>query len=98
MTNNMYVVKNDLSGLSEGIYLFPTDKYASVKICDDLSRAGLHLEDFKLFRIGTFDNENLDCCILDNAELIPFDCRHLMEKKSELVEPKEVIENMADIR
>lgn len=81
-----YVVKNNLSELYDGIYLYPTDKFASVRIGEDFKKLGLNLNDHSLFSIGFFDTENSDeeCC---DKVLVPWDSRHLVETNNE-VDPK----------
>lgn len=83
MKLNKYVVKNNLSELYDGIYLYPTDRYACVRIGDDFKKIGLNLNDHSLYCIGSFDTETCDESIFDKI-LIPWDSRHLGETNNEV--------------
>lgn len=90
-----YVVKNILSELYDGIYLYPTDKYASVRIGDDFKRLGLNLNDHSLFCIGSFDTETgYEEC--SERILVPWDLRHLGESNNE-VDPKVVQKSLNSV-
>ena len=58
MKMNMYVVKNELNGLYEGISLLRTDAMAARTFSDMAAKSGMNQDDFKVYRIGEYDIEN----------------------------------------
>lgn len=58
MKMNMYVVRNELNGLYEGISLLRTDAMAVRTFGEMASKSGMNQDDFKVYRIGEYDIEN----------------------------------------
>lgn len=80
MKMNMYVTTNLLSGLSDGIFVYRTDKLASVEIAEMLVKGRrVSLDEFQLKRVGSFDNETCDVFPSANPEIITWDCRRMVE-------------------
>lgn len=80
MKMNKYVIKNEVSGIYDGIFLFKTDAMASRKVSFDLSKVDMFdMNDLRLYCTGTYDTETGDETIFDVKRLIPFDNRYLTE-------------------
>ena len=98
MKMNMYVTKNLLSGLSDGIFLYRTDKLASVEIAEMLVKGRrMVLEEFQLNRVGTFDNETNEVVPSASFDIIPWDCRRMVEPKID-APVKDVEENISQLQ
>lgn len=78
MVLNMYVTTNLLSGLSDGILCYKTDKLASIEIASVLHSRGADLSEFVLRNVGTFDNETMEINP-SKGEVISWDCRRFKE-------------------
>lgn len=78
MRLNMYVTTNILSGLSDGILCFKTDKLASVEVANALHSRGADLSEFVLKNVGWFDNETLEIEAL-SPSTVSWDCRRFAE-------------------
>ena len=60
MLLNMYITTNLLSGLSDGIMCYKTDRLASVEVANALHSTGRVLDEYILKNVGFFDNETLE--------------------------------------
>lgn len=78
MKLNMYVTTNILSGLTDGILCYRTDKLASIEIANVLHHRGADLSEYVLKNVGTFDNETM---VISPASpnVISWDCRRFAE-------------------
>ena len=86
MKHGVYAVRNILSGISSGLYLFPTDAVACVDLAVSLAPrqySASAQKDFinselQLFRVGSFDIETqaLESC---TPVLVPWDFRRMIE-------------------
>lgn len=83
MVLNMYVATNLLSGLSDGVWLYPTDKLASVELANALHSMGRDLNEYVLKCVGTFDNESLSICPFASPVVVSWDCRRFAEVKAD---------------
>ena len=83
MLLNMYVTTNLLSGLSDGIMCYKTDRLASVEIATALHSSGRDLGEFVLKNVGTFDNETLEITPSASSSVISWDCRRFVEANSD---------------
>lgn len=84
MKMNKYVVRNELSGICEGIYLFRTDALASRKVTADVNsvprnQRTFELKDLSILCIGEFDTESLSEVIYDTPRVVDFDNKFLVE-------------------
>lgn len=98
MKMNVYCVTNLLSGLSDGLFLYPTDRMASVEIAP-LMVHGRHvpLDEVVLNRIGTFDTSSR--ALVPDDEIIPieWDNRRLRESVMINKSPDEVVQSINSI-
>lgn len=85
MIQGLYAVKNVLSNIYSGLYLFPTDKAAAVELAINLAPPRYSTEDkrkfitseLELHRVGHFNVETGE--IMDrNTILIPWDFRRFI--------------------
>lgn len=77
MLMNCYVIRNRLSGLSEGILTYKTDDEASVEACEFLAKVRRRpIDEHDLLVVGTFDNETNEL-IPCNSHAIPWDKRRI---------------------
>lgn len=77
MLMNCYVIRNRLSGLSEGILTYKTDDEAAVEACEFLVKVRRRsIDEHDLLIVGTFDNETNDL-IPCNPHAIPWDKRRI---------------------
>lgn len=75
----MYSIYNVLSGLSDGIMTFRTDKVASVEIANLIVNARhQNLDEFILHNVGTYDNETEEIIPI-RPEVVEWDCRRFKE-------------------
>lgn len=58
-----FAVKNELTNMFDGIFIYPNDKSAAVDLASAFSRKAGGLDEYSLFRVGSFD--------LEDAELRP---------------------------
>lgn len=80
MKMNKYVVKNEIAGTYDGIFLFRTDAMASRKVSYDFSQIDMFdVKDLTLYCIGTYDTETGDECMFDTIRRVPFDTRFIAE-------------------
>lgn len=92
MTLNKYVVKNTLSGLTDGIYLYKTDAFASKKISGDFASLKFDLSDYVLYCIGTYDSETMiETC--SEPVLVPWNVRGLVESDA-TANPDDVLKDI----
>ena len=99
MKLNVYVLKNTLSNLyASGFELYPNDNYASVTVADILHESKKNLNDYQLFRIGTFDNETGHLSSDVSQTLINFDTRHIISTPMESVTENSVNEKISELR
>lgn len=96
MVLNMYITTNLLSGLSDGIMCYKTDKLASVEIANALHSTGRDLGEFVLKNVGTFDNETLEITLSACPFVVSWDCRRFAEVKTDAPIEK-VSADIADI-
>lgn len=92
MNLNKYVVKNTLSGLTDGIYLYKTDAFASKKISADFISLKFDLSDYSLYCIGTYDTETMSETCTDPV-LVPWNVRGLVESDA-TADPEEVLKDI----
>lgn len=86
MLHGMYSVKNVLSAIYSGIYLFPTDSMASVDLAVNLAPREYSVVDkqkfinseLQLYRVGSFDVETGKVVDMD-SRLVPWDFRRFIE-------------------
>lgn len=86
MLQGMYSVKNVLSNIYSGIYLFPTDSMAAVDLAVNLAPRQYSISDkqkfinseLELYRVGSFDVETGKVMDTD-SKLIPWDFRRFIE-------------------
>lgn len=98
MTMNKYVIKNEVSGIYDGIFLFKTDAMASRKVSYDFVKIDMfNTQELSLLCIGTFDTETGDETILDVPRLVPFDNRYIAEHECS-ADVKEVSKDINSIR
>lgn len=98
MKMNKYVIKNEVSGIYDGIFLFKTDAMASRKVTFDFLKIDMFdLRDLSLLCIGTFDTETGDDTIFDEARLVPFDNRYIAEHECS-ADVKDVSKDISSIR
>lgn len=98
MNMKVYCVTNLLSGLSDGLFLYPTDKAASVELAPLYVRTkGTPLDEVVLNYIGTFDTSSRK--LTPSTEIIPveWDCRRLRESSMQRKSVDEVEQNISDI-
>lgn len=96
MKYGVYCVENTLSGFNSGLYIFPTDKMASVSVPDILAprnlassgRKDFITDEFRLFRVGAFDVETREL-FSQSPSLIPWDFRRFMEVPSSPITPQQ---------
>lgn len=99
MKLNVYVLKNTLSNLyASGFELYPNDNYASVTVADLLHEGKKNLNDYQLFRIGTFDNESGRLSSDETHTLINFDTRHIISTPMEPVTESFVNDKISELR
>lgn len=101
MQLNVYVLKNTLSNLyASGFELYPNDNYAAVTVADLLHESKKNLNDYQLFRIGTFDNETgrLLSLSAESQTLINFDTRHIVSSPMKTVSEDSVNEKISELR
>lgn len=96
MVLGMYVTTNILSGLSDGIMCYKTDKLASVEIANVLHSSGRDLGEYVLKNVGTFDNETLEIKPSASSAVVSWDCRRFAEVKTDAPIEK-VSADIADI-
>lgn len=96
MLMNMYITTNLLSGLSDGIMCYKTDKLASVEVANALHSAGRDLCEYVLKNVGSFDNETLEILPSASPSVVSWDCRRFAEVKSDAPIEK-VSADIADI-
>ena len=58
-----FAVKNILTEMFDGIFLYPNEKVASVDLASVFSKKAGGLDEYELYRVGRFD--------LSDAELVP---------------------------
>lgn len=81
MKLNCYVVRNRLSGLSEGVLTYRTNEEASVEAASFLHFVRKRpIDEHDLLLVGSFDNETNEL-IPCNPKAISWDCRRLPEHK-----------------
>lgn len=96
MVLNMYITTNLLSGLSDGLMCYKTDKLASVEIASALHSSGRDLNEYVLKNVGTFDNETLEINPFSCPSVVSWDCRRFAEVKADAPIEK-VSADIADI-
>lgn len=79
MILNVYAIKNELVGAYSGLYLFRSDAVAAVELALAQSTK-TPLDECKLYRVGTFDDENCKIERFQPVEL-DFDTRRLPKEK-----------------
>lgn len=78
MKECMFVVRNTLSGLYDGIFLYPTEKLAAVELCRVFSQRA-PLDESILFCLGSFDNEVGSISLFPSPSVVSWDTRRLVE-------------------
>lgn len=80
MKMNVYCVTNLLSGLSDGLWLYPTDKMASVELAPlYVNVKKTPLDEAVLVKVGTFDTSTKKLVPDDEQIPIEWDCRRIRE-------------------
>ena len=97
MKLNEYTIKNVLSCICTGVELYPNDSFASVTVTDILTKREEHLNDYQLFKIGTFDTETMEHEVCKPI-LIEWDTRHRVENKMSTVDVKKALAEMLDLK
>lgn len=95
----IYCVVNRLSGrnTNPGLYLFPTDSYASAELGEAIGKSpNLHIEECNLYCLGTYNTEE-NKIIADKGYIVPWDLRRLKEPKMEDKTPEEVKKDLSNI-
>ena len=92
----MYITTNLLSGLSDGIMCYKTDRLASVEVANALHSSGRVLDEYVLKKVGTFDNETLEINSSVSPAVVSWDCRRFAEVKADAPIEK-VSADIADI-
>ena len=83
MLLNMYITTNLLSGLSDGIMCYKTDRLASVEVANALHSTGRVLDEYILKNVGFFDNETLEIKPSASPVVVSWDCRRFAEVKAD---------------
>lgn len=78
MKLGMYITTNLLSGLSDGIMCYTTDRLASVEVANALHSSGRDLGEYVLKNVGTFDNETMEI-VPASPSTVTWDCRRFAE-------------------
>lgn len=91
MINNIYSLKNILSGRYNDIFEYPTDAYAEARVKEWAGRenSGLRLDEVELYRLGTVDVESGKIVSLEEPILIQFDNKSIIEKEEETAKTTE---------
>lgn len=97
MKLNMYSIYNVLSGLSDGIMTFRTDKLASVEIANMIVNVRhQNLDEFVLHNVGTYDNETEEINPT-RPIVVDWDCRRFKEVNAD-APVKDVERNIEELR
>ena len=88
MINNIYSLKNVLSGRFADIFEYPTDAYASerVKEASQKNPEYIKLDENELYRLGTIEVESGKIVPLAEPVLIKIDNKSIIEKEEEATE------------
>ena len=98
MKMNVYCVPNLLSGLSDGLFIYPTDKLASVELAPlYVHTKRVPLDEVVLNNIGTFDTSSR--VLVPSSEIIPveWDTRRLRESYMTNQSVEQVAQNISQI-
>lgn len=97
MQMKVFCVTNLLSNLSDGLFLYPTEKAAAVELAAlEVNTRHVPLDEVVLTQVGTFDTQTreLNSC---PPVSVDWDTRRLRESYMNLENPSKIAQDMSQI-
>lgn len=85
MVNNIYCLKNVLSGRFADIFEFPTDAYAEARVKEAAAKSPEHfnLDELELYRLGAIEVETGKITSMEEPILIEFSDKNVIQQEEE---------------